>query len=304
MHRCFACRLAVAAGALLFAAQVWAQEGAWDLPPPADQAESAYATATPADVEAASEDQPAAESEIASRTADAAPVCVDDAAFAAMLNGAPMETGAAKALRLLRAGTDTDAKWSRNDNRDGSASIAVNKPLATPWDTKVGAEAALAAPPVTVLEPGGRPFGAGDGRRLGAAWANVAVPAFATVGLRADPAADRAKFGGTLERAMPLGKNFSLSVQGSVGYTEVFTTAGAAPAASVWDSEKSARLNVLATGTTFAAGLVNSTVDPLTHSKLSAEQKIWGPLNVAGAIKDAGQPTSSKSLTAGLKFSW
>jgi peroxiredoxin Q/BCP len=44
--------------------------------------------------------------------------------------------------------------------------------------------------------------------------------------------------------------------------------------------------------------------DPVTHNTFSAEQKLYGPLQVTTAISDFGQPTSSKSITAGFKLHW
>ena len=61
---------------------------------------------------------------------------------------------------------------------------------------------------------------------------------------------------------------------------------------------------MLSTGTTLAAGLTSTSTDPVTHNKLSAEQKLYGPLHVTTAVSDLGQPVPNKSITAGFKLNW
>ena len=53
-----------------------------------------------------------------------------------------------------------------------------------------------------------------------------------------------------------------------------------------------------------AAGLASTSIDPVTHNRLSAEQKLYGPLHVTTAVTDVGQPTVNKSITAGFKLNW
>jgi hypothetical protein len=42
----------------------------------------------------------------------------------------------------------------------------------------------------------------------------------------------------------------------------------------------------------------------VTHNTFSAEQKLYGPLQVTTTVTDFGQMTSSKSITAGFKLHW
>jgi hypothetical protein len=63
-------------------------------------------------------------------------------------------------------------------------------------------------------------------------------------------------------------------------------------------------LRVLATDTTFAAGTATTSTDTAWHNKLSAEQKLFGPLSVTGSVSDPGTTVSSKSITAGFKTRW
>ena len=79
--------------------------------------------------------------------------------------------------------------------------------------------------------------------------------------------------------------------------------ATAAPA-QVWGNEQKLKFDVLPTGTSLSAGIATSSIDPVTHHSLSADQKIYGPLHVTTSVNDIGEPTASKSITAGLKLNW
>jgi hypothetical protein len=80
--------------------------------------------------------------------------------------------------------------------------------------------------------------------------------------------------------------------------------AASEPQPHVWGHANSARFNILPTGTTLAAGLSSSSIDPVTHNTLSAEQKLYGPLHVTTAVTDLGQPGESKSVSARFKLTW
>jgi len=146
----------------------------------------------------------------------------------------------------------------------------------------------------------------------GNAWANVAVPHFAIVEVHAEPANDYDKVGTKLERTLPLGKSLSMTVQSSFDFTDLRPPQSVTPvnvlpssaASRVFDADKSLQLNILSSGTTLSAGSTTITGDPITHNRLSAAQKIYGPLTVTGSINDVAQPTSSKSISAGLNLSW
>ncbi|MFY9880600.1 MAG: hypothetical protein WAK39_14545 [Pseudolabrys sp.] len=42
---------------------------------------------------------------------------------------------------------------------------------------------------------------------------------------------------------------------------------------------------------------ISASNDPVTHNTLSAEQKLYGPLQVTTAVTDFGQTSSSKSIS-------
>jgi len=263
-----------------------------------------YATATSADIPQ--------ENFIAGETLEnaAAPVAVDDATLQQLLNPDPSSVRG-KTPRMP-AQRSYEADWSRVDRKNGKQDYRVNKPLPTPWDArwdaKVGADLSTPPQPMTTYEPGGPLPGATTDRGSGRAWANVKVPDVATVEMRAEPSLDGGKVGTSVQRSFPLGSRYSVTVQNDFSFTGTYPTLTGAPAnaasSQIWGSEKTLKFNILSTGTTLAAGTVNASNDPVTHNKLSVEQKIYGPLNVTGAVTDVGQTNSSKSLTAGFKFNW
>ncbi|HEY0224555.1 MAG TPA: hypothetical protein VGC38_08585, partial [Pseudolabrys sp.] len=148
----------------------------------------------------------------------------------------------------------------------------------------------------------------------GSAWASVGVlPNLATIDARVDPSNDQGKVGTTFKHSVPLGNKFAVTVQNTLSVTEMYGAAPAGPTSApsapqtltqVWGNEKAAQFDVLPTGTSFGAGLVTASNDPVTHNKFSADQKLYGPLHVTTAVTDVGQTTASKSITAGLKLNW
>jgi hypothetical protein len=224
----------------------------------------------------------------------------------------------AKPLRLPSLSEAKGLDVSHSAKPDGSRTLAVKQPLATEWDAKVGADLGLGPTPADGYRPSR--LVPDDGRGSGAAWASVGVPNFASIDARVDPTHDQGKLGTTFKHAMPIGNNFSMTLQNSYSVTGTYGTPQAGPSdvplmsiatapagqptPQVWGNEKLAKFDVLPTGTTLAAGLTSTSIDPVTHNKLSAEQKLYGPLHVTTAVTDVGQPVSNKSITAGFKLNW
>ena len=261
-----------------------------------------YAAATPDDIPGEVSNDVA---NLPPKIVDRLPIEIDDATLAKALGAElPLKNSTTKSLRRPDSAPYA-AKWKRIDNRDGSANYSVNKPLAAPWDARIGADLATAAPSPELYEP--RPLpGTASSSGSGSAWANVAVPHVAIVEVRAEPADGYDKFGTRIERLVPVGKSFSVKAQSSLGVTEMRPSATPAPDAAtrLFSTDNSLELNILATGTTLAAGASSLTGDPVTHNRLSAGQKVYGPLNVTGSIYDPGQPTSNMSITAGMNVTW
>jgi hypothetical protein len=209
---------------------------------------------------------------------------------------------------------------SRTDRTDGSGTLVLKKPLPVEWDAKVGADLGLAAN----TSPGYNPNNPLNVRRddsgVGAAWASLNVPEVATLDARVDPRSDQGRLGTTFKRSLPVGRDFTVSLQSGYSLTESMGTPQATasdiplriapvgepaqPESRVWGNENIAKLDILSTGTTLGAGLSSTSTDPVTHNRLSAEQKIYGPLGVTTAVTDFGRPGESKSVNARLKLTW
>jgi hypothetical protein len=226
----------------------------------------------------------------------------------------------AKPLRLPGLNDPTKLDVSRNDKPGAASTMVLNRPLASDWDAKVGADLNLAAAPSDGYPPS-KPLAPAASQDSGAAWASVGVANLASVDARVDPGNDQGKLGTTLKRSIPVGSKFSVTLQDSYSVTETFaapapapsdvplmavppTPPPAAPVPQIWGSQKAVKFDVLTTGTTFGAGLTTASNDPVTHNTFSADQKLYGPLHVTTAVTDFGQVTASKSISAGLKLNW
>jgi hypothetical protein len=219
-----------------------------------------------------------------------------------------------KPLRLpgLSDGKGFDVK--RTEKPDGSATVVVKQPLQTEWENSVGADLKPATGSAS-----DRPLpSTRDSSGGGATWASVGVPNVASVDARIDPSNEQGKVGTTLKQLIPFGR-FAVTLQDTYSVTETLgqPSAGSndlplmalppAPAAAtpqVFGNERAIKFNILPTGTTLGAGVTTASNDPVTHNTLSAEQKLYGPLQVTTAVTDFGQAANNKSITAGFKVHW
>jgi hypothetical protein len=231
---------------------------------------------------------------------------------ALIFDPAALATPPKKPLRLPGSGTGYDV--TRTENVDGSSSVVVKQPLQTEWSNSVGANLgasnasrnALAQPLPTTR----------DNTPSGAAWVSLGVPNVGSVDARVEPSGEQGKFGTTLKRSIPFGGQFAVTLQDTYSVTEMrgqpssdiplmrlpSSAAGTAP--QVFGNESALKFNILPTGTTLGAGVTTASNDPVAHSTLSAEQKLYGPLQVTTAVTDFGQAGSNKSITAGFKLHW
>lgn len=262
--------------------------------------------------------QPAAET-TGAELAPEAPLTPEESALlsnALVFDPAALATPPKKPLRLPgTSGKSYEVK--RTEKADGSTTIVVKQPLPTAWDNSVGAD--LAPSNLGASAAYDRPLPTTrDGSGAGAAWASVGVPNIASVDARVDPSNDQGKLGGTLKHSIPFGGRFAVTVQDTYSVTETMARptgptdmplmalpANPAPLTpQVFGNEKAVKFNILPTGTTLGAGVTTASNDPVTHNTLSAEQKLYGPLQVTTAVTDFGQATSNKSITAGFKLHW
>lgn len=186
--------------------------------------------------------------------------------------------------------------WDRTAKSNGST-YTVKRTLPVDWNAKIGAD--LNDADGTRSEPT-PPALATPAKNTGAAWANVQVPSVASFDARVGAGSEPSKF--SMSRTVPLGSMTSLTVQNS--YAETSTAPASPGTGSVWSNDRQVKFNIASTGTTLGAGNSSSSADGVTHSRFSAEQKLFDKFNVTTTFSDLGTPAASRSITAGLKTQW
>jgi len=262
---------------------------------------------------------PADEASSGVTPADATPLTPEESvALAAALQYDPAAaSSAATPLKIPGQSKAQSFDMTRAAQPNGSETYTLKRVVPT-LNAKVGADLGTGAAPAPYYEPD-RAIAPAD-RNTGAAWASVDVSTAASVDARVDPSADQGRLATTLHRSVPFGSNISLTVQNSSGVTNsIGTPVAAAPAGlpmralpqatttgatQTWDDQPSVKFDVVSTGTSFSAGLARTSADPVTHNRIGAEQKLYGPLHVSTAVSDVGETTESKSISAGIKLTW
>lgn len=211
------------------------------------------------------------------------------------------------------------AEWSRTDKTDGSAAVTVKRALPTDWDSKVGLDLNLAGS--QGMSTATDPLGTSRQDSTGAAWATITAPALnlpagwdkATIDARVDPSSDQRRLGTALTKSVPLNDNLSLTLKN--GYAVTHHGPGAASSesaavpvtaapADIFSADTSAKLNLLPTGTAIAVEAARSSTDDKWLRTLRTEQKLFGGLNVTGAISETPEGLPSRSIGAGFKKNW
>lgn len=230
---------------------------------------------------------------------------------------------AARALRARKAAhlKSDHLEVSRTKHADGVSAVVFKQPIAPEsggWKARLGAELGMVPEANAGWTPDNPLRVQRNARGANAAWASVDVHEIATVDARVNPAGEQGLLATTLKRSMPIGSNLSMTLQSRTSMTESFgrgmttfdipmmalPSSDGTTTSRVWGQENTARVNILATGTTFGAGVSASSTDPLTHNTLSAEQKLYGPLSVSTSIYDVGKEGESRSVSARAKFNW
>jgi hypothetical protein len=202
---------------------------------------------------------------------------------------------------------------SRTDKPDGSVALTIGRRLPTDWDTRFGMDAKLSPEQPSAMADAVS-VNPSVTRSTGAVWGSMSGPGVApvifdktTVDARFDPTQEKGELAATLSRTVPLSGPVSVTLQDKYSVTQSLHSNAATPqpsGGSLWQSDRSVRLNLAPTSTTLSAGVVTSNADNQWHNKLSAEQRILGPLNVTTSITDPGSAASSKSIAAGFKHTW
>ena len=227
------------------------------------------------------------------------------------------DTKPAKPLRLPSLGDD--GRFDISTKPGGAGTMTLYRPFAGDWNARVGADY-NPAPVADGYRPDKPLPVIGAGQDSGAAFASVGMANLATVDARLDPTNDQSKFGTTFKHSIPVGDKFSLTLQDSYSVTQSIGTAAptpyavplmaapagtaAAPTPQIWGNQKAVKVDVLATGTTFGAGITTASNDPNAHNTFSADQTLYGPLHLTTSVTDFGQSTENKSIAARLKLNW
>ncbi len=224
-----------------------------------------------------------------------------------------MTTSPASKARLApRAGTAAEMTWSSNDKPNGSAAVSVKQPISPFWDTRIGADMTVVRQPSTMSELLADKVanGGSEPQSSGSAWATITAPGVASiwdktaVEARVDPSQDQAKLGTSLSKALPLSEQYSLTLQNAYHVIQQGNVPAAGHPTRNYDTEQSARLSVVDTGTSFSAGQTLSSTDDKWLRKIGAEQKLFGGVNISGSISETPLGTSSRSIAARFKKSW
>lgn len=235
---------------------------------------------------------------------------------ALIFDPAALATPPKKPLHLHGSPDSMGYDVKRTEKLDGSSTVVVKQPLQTEWENSIGAD--FRASNTGASSAFDRPLPSTRDNSSGAAWASLGVPNVGSVDARVDPSNEQGKLGTTLKQSIPFGGRFAVTLQNTFSVTQTLAHPMAGPdmplmalppstapiSPQVFGNERAMKFNILPTGTTLGAGMTTVSNDPVTHSTLSAEQKLYGPLQVTTAVTDFGQTTSSKSVSAGFRLHW
>jgi hypothetical protein len=203
----------------------------------------------------------------------------------------------------------------RTENPDGSAKLSVGRKLPTEWDTRVGADFNLTAPVSNDLQRPDRPADP-NARSTGSAWATLTMPGLSapigwdktTIEGRVDPLHEQGKLGTRFSRSMPVGDGLAVVLEDGYAVTPTLRNGATPPppgaAAETWETDKTARLKVAPTETTFSVGKKMNGVDQKWLSTFGAEQKVIGPLTVKGGVSETPTGAYDRSISVGFKTAW
>ena len=207
------------------------------------------------------------------------------------------------------------AAWSRNDNGNGTSSVAVKSRVSPFLDTRVGANMNLAKPAATTMADSLSDkmlSGETPKSSTGTAWATMTGPGIphiwdkTAVDVSMDSGTDQGKLDTTLSRSVPIaGDAYSLILQNAYRLSQPAPTPlTSSPETRTLEIERSAKLSVNQTGTSLIAGQTLSSNDDKWLGKVGAEQKLLGDVTVTGSVNETLHGPANKALTAGFKKSW
>lgn len=204
--------------------------------------------------------------------------------------------------------------WTRSNNADGSAAVAIKQPITPFWDTRVGADLNVATQmPTTSWQALYQKIENQSSQSSGSAWAAMTAPGLGfiwdktAIEARTDPTQDQSKFGTTLSKSLPLWSDqYSLTLQNGYNVTQqaLVPVFGAGHSVRTYELDQSAKVSFAGTGTSLIAGQTHSTADDKWLRRIGAEQQLFGGVSVTGTISQTPEGIPNSSLTAGFKRSW
>jgi hypothetical protein len=265
---------------------------------------------------APAEDELRASDAVDASAVDAGTVDINDLDWS-QLNVDPSTLGPSPAAksRSSQAAAGGDMSWSANDKPNGSAAVSVKQPLSPLWDARIGADMTVARQPTTMSEllADRVANGGNTPQSSGTAWAAVTAPGAGSIWdktaieARVDPGLEQSKLATSLSKSVPLSEQYSLTLQN--GYNVI--QQGIVPVPGIvarpernYQTEQSAKLSIVDTGTSFMAGQTLSTTDDKWLRKFGAEQKLFDGVSISGSIGETAQGATNKSFSAGFKRSW
>jgi hypothetical protein len=223
---------------------------------------------------------------------------------------------ASKARRAPQAAAGSEMSWSSKDKPNGPAAVTVKQPLSPFWDARIGADMTVTREStLTASELLSEKLANGGNapQSSGTVWAAITAPGVGSiwdktaVEARVDPSQEQSKLGTSLSKSLPLGEQYSLTLQN--GYNVI--QQGIVPLPGIaarpvrnYETQQSAKLSIGDTGTSFIAGQTLSSTDDKWLRKIGAEQKLFDGVSISGSIGETLQGVTNKSLSAGFKRSW
>ena len=232
------------------------------------------------------------------------------------LDALPLTGPAPKARSAPKAAASADAAWSANEKRNGTSAVSVKQSLTPFWDTRIGADMTVARQgTLTASEALSEKLANGGSapQSSGSAWAAITAPGVASiwdktaVEARVDPSQEQSKLGTSLSKSVPLSEQYSLTLENRYNLIQQ----GIVPVPGIvsrpsrsYETDASARLSIVDTGTSFMAGQTLSTNDDKWLRKVGAEQKLFDGVTVSGSVGETPTGATNKSFSAGFRRSW
>jgi len=208
--------------------------------------------------------------------------------------------------------------WSRTENANGSAAVTGKYTLTRGWASSIGADTTLPPSPPVFGSSSALP-GASTEASAGAAWATLSAPAHdapiglegTSLGARLDTSYMQRKLGVNASKSLALGDWMSVTLQSGYAATDLAASGSAVPApptgleqTRVYTTEQIAKLAILGTRTTLAAGRTLSSVDARWLHSVTAEQQLFTGISIAGSVTETADGSAAAGFLAKFQRRW